>query len=143
MLRHLTHASLRVACENKCRQAYEQTIGNWTSFRPTFARLSVNVTAYFGVAPANTTDPGLDTNAPPPGVSIALAISETVDPIFDEEGDKGGLPEYDPLKFGKFHWVCVERFSESTSACPAGYILCFAVFRDVGVAIERALLCRS
>lgn len=80
-------------------QAYEHTISNWTSFRPTFARLSVNVTAYFGVAPVNTTDPGLDTDPPPPGVAISLKKSEEPDPIHDEEGDAGGLPEYVPLKY--------------------------------------------
>ncbi|CAB1098907.1 unnamed protein product [Ectocarpus sp. CCAP 1310/34] len=78
--------------------AYEETISEWTAFRPTFARLSINVTAHFGVAPVNTTSPGLDPNPPPPGTPLALAVSEDADPIHDEEGDAGGLPNYVPLK---------------------------------------------
>lgn len=85
----------------KKTQAFEENIGNWTAFRPTFNRLSVNVTAFFGVAPVNSTDPGLDAHPPPPGVSVSLAKLEEADPIFDEEGDAGGLPEYNPLKFGE------------------------------------------
>ncbi|CAM9911907.1 unnamed protein product, partial [Ectocarpus sp. 6 AP-2014] len=76
----------------------EETISEWTAFRPTFARLSINVTAHFGVAPVNTTFPGLDPNPPPPGTPLALAVSEDADPIHDEEGDAGGLPNYVPLK---------------------------------------------
>lgn len=49
----------------------------------------------------NTTDPGLDTDPSPPGAPVSLAKLEEMDPIFDEEGDAGGLPEYDPLKFGE------------------------------------------
>lgn len=49
----------------------------------------------------NTTDPGLDNDPPPPGAPVSLAKLEETDPIFDEEGDAGGLPEYDPLKFGE------------------------------------------
>lgn len=84
-----------------CLQAYEETISEWTTFRPTFARLSINVTAHFGVAPVNTTSPGLDPNPPPPGTPLALAVSEDADPIHDEEGDAGGLPNYVPLKLGE------------------------------------------
>lgn len=82
-------------------QAYEETIATWTDFRPTFARLSVNVTAHFGVAPPNTTSPGLDPNPPPPGTTLPLTVSENADPIYDEEGESGGLPDYEPLKLGK------------------------------------------
>ncbi|CAM9543768.1 unnamed protein product, partial [Ectocarpus sp. 12 AP-2014] len=53
---------------------------------------------HFGVAPVNTTSPGLDPNPPPPGTPLALAVSEDADPIHDEEGDAGGLPNYVPLK---------------------------------------------
>lgn len=87
--------------KKKTDQAYEDTIAAWTAFRPTFARLSINVTAHFGTAPANTTTPGLDPNPPPPGTSLPLTFSEEADPIYDEEGDAGGLPNYDPLKLGE------------------------------------------
>ncbi|CAN0548163.1 unnamed protein product, partial [Ectocarpus sp. 12 AP-2014] len=32
------------------------------------------------------------------GTPLALAVSEDADPIHDEEGDAGGLPNYLPLK---------------------------------------------
>lgn len=86
--------------ENVAAQAYEETVSEWLSFRSTFSRLSLNVTAHFGVAPVNSTDPGLDPDPPLAGTAVSLTVSEEKDPIEDEEGDAGGLPDYNPLKFG-------------------------------------------
>lgn len=52
----------------------------------------------------NTTDPGLDTNPPSPGTPLPLTPSEEADPIYDEEGEAGGLPQYEPLMFGESRW---------------------------------------
>lgn len=30
-----------------------------------------------------------------------MTVSENADPIYDEEGDSGGLPAYEPLKLGE------------------------------------------
>eukprot|EP00903_Cladosiphon_okamuranus_P017697 g16296.t1 len=94
--------------------AFEATISAWNTSRSTFARLSVNVTAHFGVAPPNTTSPGLDPQPLVPGPPLPLKVCETPDPIYDDEGASGGLPNYEPLKLDRgiapLPWRTAPRF---------------------------------
>lgn len=114
-------------------------MAEWKKYRSTFGRLHINVTAHFGVAPANTSDPGLDPNPPHQGGRIMLTRSTDPDPIWDEEGPGGGLPNYKPLKFSEFS---LEAFVGGRGGGCASYGVNFCVFLSTNVCFLGLSRCK-